>query len=180
MKTLRKHKISGVPVFRRKKFVGEISKTDILKIVGKTSLEEIGRNDLKILEKIKVSKVMKKPICVKENELLENAIKKMEKHGISRLFVLDKKRSLIGIITKTDLMKSLSKRKIQEKISTKIDELLELLEKGCGDMGELARKLGVSEELVENWVKTLEEFELVEVKYPVVGKPIVCLKKKEE
>lgn len=69
----------------------------------------------------------------------------------------------------------------EELIQTDIDKLLKLLdEKRSINVLDLAKKLGVKVEQVEEWAKILEDHGLVEIEYPIIGLPKVkkkCLKK---
>lgn len=172
-----KNKISGAPVLDKGFFIGEISKTDILNFVKKSSLEEIDEEDKKILKEKIVAELMKKPICIREDATVEKARKKMEKYNIKRLLVLDKKKRLVGIITRTDLLKWAPKQEIKDTIATKIDEMLKILEDGPIEIRKLSKLLNTPENLVENWAKILEEHGLVEISYPAIGSPIVKMKK---
>jgi CBS domain-containing protein len=174
----RANKISGAPVLDKNFFIGEISKTDILNVVKKSSLDEIDEKDKETLRKIFVSELMKKPICISENKSVEEAKKKMEKYNIKRLLVLDKRKRLVGIITRTDILRWAPKQEIKDTISTKIDEMLKILEDGQLEVSELSKRLKTPENLVEEWAKILEEYDLVEIIYPAIGSPIVRLKKK--
>jgi len=173
----KKNKISGAPVLDKKFFIGEISKTDILKLIKKNSLEEIDEKDRELLRKIIVASVMKKPICISENASLEAAKKKMEKYNIKRLLVLDRKKRLVGIITRTDLLKYAPKQEIKDTISTKIDEMLKILEEAPTTSKKLSKILNIPENLIESWAKTLEEYGLIEISYPAIGSPVIKLKK---
>jgi response regulator of citrate/malate metabolism len=76
-----------------------------------------------------------------------------------------------------DRIKS-SKEKIKEKIETSIDNMLKLLEqKESISIEELAKELKVSEELIEEWAKILEEHQLVTIEYSLVGKPMLKIVK---
>ncbi|MEM5869810.1 MAG: CBS domain-containing protein [Candidatus Aenigmatarchaeota archaeon] len=179
LEIFKEKKISGAPVLDKGFFIGEISKTDILKIINKGSLEEIEDKDREVLKKIIVADVMKKPICIREDKSVEEAKKKMEKYNIKRLLVLDKKGRLVGIITRTDLLKWAPKQEIKETISTKIDEMLKILEEGPIELQKLSKLLSTPENLVENWAKILEEHDIVEINYPAIGSPVVKMKKQE-
>jgi len=171
--------ISGAPVLDRKFFIGEISKTDILNLLKRDTLEGLAEDERSMLARIKVNDVMKKPICIYQNETIEEAEKKMAKFKIKRLLVLDKRKNLVGIITRTDLIRGKSKEEIKQMVFTKVDEMVALLEKeGKKTFKELSNRLSVPESLIENWCKVLEEHGLVEVEYPVVGNPSVKLKTK--
>ncbi|MEM5815354.1 MAG: CBS domain-containing protein [Candidatus Aenigmatarchaeota archaeon] len=170
--------ISGAPVLDKNYFTGELSKTDILKLVEKKDLLELNEKDYEILKKHKVFDFMKKPICINENETIDNARRKMEKYKIKRLLVIDKKKRLVGIITLTDLIRGVSKEEIKERIYTKIDDMLKLLEKKEMSIKEISKQLSIDENLVEEWAKILEEKGLVEINYRPFSSPILKIKSK--
>jgi CBS domain-containing protein len=169
--------ISGAPVLNKNIFVGEISKTDILKVVNKQDLNQLTQEDYDKLEKIKVYELMKRPICILENEPIEKAKQMMDKFKIRRLLVIDKKKRLVGIITRADLLKGESKEKIKEKIYTKIDEMVKMIEKESLDISTISKRLNAPENLIEDWAKILEENGLIEINYRAIGSPILKLKK---
>jgi len=169
--------ISGAPVLDGSFFVGEISKTDILNLVGKKELSELADEDYKKLERVRVYEVMKKPICIFENESVEKAKKMMDKFKIRRLLVIDKSKRLVGIITRTDLLKGESKERIKEKLYTKIDEMVNMIEKESLSISTISKRLNVPENLVEEWAKILEESGLIEINYRAIGSPILKFKK---
>jgi CBS domain-containing protein len=169
--------ISGAPVLDKNLFIGEISKTDILNLIGKQDLNQLTKEDYEKLGKVKVYELMKKPICILENEPIEKAKQMMDKFKIRRLLVIDKKKRLVGIITRTDLLKGESKEKIKEKIYTKIDDMLKMLENESLDISTISKRLNVPENLVEEWAKILEENGLIEINYRAIGSPILKLKK---
>jgi len=170
--------ISGAPVLDRDFFIGEISKTDILFLVDKNSLEDLTTDDRMRLAELKVADIMKKPICINEDEPVEEAERKMNKYNIRRLLVLDDKTNLVGIITRTDLLKGKSKEEIKDHISTKIDKMLDILEReGKKTFKELSDVLGIPENIVEDWSKVLEDHGLVEIEYTPIGSPSVKFKK---
>lgn len=170
------NKISGSPVLDKEFFIGEISKTDILNLVKKESLEDLTDEDRAILRGNRVAEFMKKPICIFYFKGADEARRKMEKYNIKRLMVLDKKNHLVGIISKTDILKGVSKEEVKKEIFTKIDEILRILEKEPADFNKLSKSLKIPENVVENWTKILEEHNLVEISYPPIGSPLVKLK----
>lgn len=59
-------------------------------------------------------------------------------------------------------------------VLTDADILMEILaERGEVPLPIIAHVLGVSEDVVENWVKVLEKHGMVKVRYPILGKPVV-------
>jgi CBS domain-containing protein len=169
-------KVSGVPVLDKGFFIGELSKTDILSIVKKDTLENLTEEDKTVLRNNKVAEFMKKPICIHSDRAVEEAKNKMDKFKIKRLLVTDKQNQLVGIITRTDLLRGFSEEKIKRTVSTKIDELLSMIEKGPTSFSKISKSLNISENLIEEWAKILEEHDLVEISYPAMGSPILKLK----
>jgi hypothetical protein len=68
----------------------------------------------------------------------------------------------------------------RETICTKIDDMLKVLEEGQIDFSKLSKRLEISEILVEEWAKILEEHDLAEIYYPPLGSPILKLKVTKE
>ena len=65
-----------------------------------------------------------------------------------------------------------------KKVQTSMDALLDLIgEKGSIKLSAAAKKLKVKEKDVEEWARVLEEHELIEVRYPTFGSPILKKKK---
>lgn len=63
-------------------------------------------------------------------------------------------------------------------IKTEIDKLMDSIEKRKSvSIGELSKELNVTVEQIENWAKILEENNLIEIEYPIIGLP--KLRKKE-
>ncbi len=179
-KVFMKKKISGGPVLRKSEFVGEISKTDVLNIVKKDDLRKLDKKDFEKLSKIKVFEIMKKPITIREDKTIEEARLLMINKKISRLLVVNKDNKLIGIITKTDLSKIISKKKVEERVKTKIDEMLEMIEKNEKiSLNKISEQLRVPISIIEEWAKILEEHDVVEIEYPPIGSPIVKKVKQE-
>jgi acetoin utilization protein AcuB len=175
------NKIRGAPVFSYGFFIGEISRSDILKVIDKESLDDIKDIDKKALQQHKVVEVMKRPICIFENADIDEAKLKMKKYNIGRVFVIDKNKKLCGIITKNDLMnENAPKRNMKTTISTQVDEILNILEKRPLDISKLSKLLEIPETLIEQWAKVLEEHGMIDISYPVVGSPILKLKKAKE
>ena len=172
--------ISHLPIMKENKLAGIISVTDVLKAANVADLSELDENNIKQLSAVNTSDVMKKPIYVYINAPLIRARKLMKKYNISSIPVLDKGKNLVGIITKTDLVRTLSKIFIGRHIQTTVDELLKTLETfGSMPIDKLASMFGVKPDLIEEWGKILEEHDIVTVVYPTFGKPYLKINKKE-
>ncbi len=60
------------------------------------------------------------------------------------------------------------------KLVTEADMLMEILaEKGSAPIPLIAHVVGVSEDVIESWVKMLEKHGLAKIDYPLIGKPVV-------
>ncbi len=181
--------ISGLPVVEENKFVGVISESDIIKIIGSKSLLELDTLGLKKLKYIKVSEAMnRKPIAIYEKAKVSKAADLMNKYDISRLPVINESGELVGIVTKKDIIKGISKdflvkvikepEKQLQFVETYLDEILKIVEReGSVSVDEIRKRLEIPESKVEEWGKVLEKHNLIEVYYPPVGKPV--FKKKE-
>lgn len=177
-------KISGVPVVKDDRLVGVISESDIVKFIENKELLSDKNLGLRTLSEIKVEELMhKSPVFVYEYTNLSDAIDSMNKYDITRLPVLNERRELIGIMTRSDVMRSISKKllfKLLEKpeaerimkVETDIDEILQIVErKGSISLGEIKKKLMLPEDKIEEWGKILERHNLIEMFYPPIGKP---------
>jgi len=186
--------ISGAPVMHDDTFVGNISETDILKVIGVKDLLSIGSLGLKRLGEIKVDQVMNKnPVTISQYARLSDAVDLMNKHDVTRLPVLDERRNVVGILTRSDIIRGISKEilfrllerkpeeieKLRGRIETDIDEILRIVERrGLIGIDEIQKKLNIPQDKIEEWGKVLEKHELVELFYPPIGKPE--LRKKTE
>ena len=180
---------SGLPVVEGNKFVGVISESDIIKIIGSKSILELDTLGLKKLKYIKVSEAMSKsPIAIYEKAKVSKAADLMNKYNISRLPVINERGELVGIVTKKDIIKGLSKdflirvikepEKQLEFVETYLDEILKIVEReGSISVEEIRKRMDIPESKIEEWGKILEKHNLIEIVYPPIGKPI--FKKKE-
>jgi len=177
-------KISGAPVVKGNNLVGMISESDIVKFVGTKELLARGSVGLKTLSEIKAEEAMHtNPVFVYEYTKLSEAADLMNKFDITRLPVLNERRELVGILTRSDMMRGISKellfkllerREIERilKVETDIDEILQIVErKGSIGIGEIKKRLMLPEDKIEEWGKILEKHNLIEMFYPPIGKP---------
>jgi len=176
---------SGAPVIHNDNFVGMISESDIVKLVGVKDLLSLNTVGLKKLAELKVGEIMHRdPVFVYEYTKLSDAIDMMNNNNINKLPVLNEKRDIVGIIARRDVIRGISrellfrvlKRKPEErirlKVETDIDEILKAVErKGSIGVDEIQQKLVIPEDKVEEWGKVLEKHNLLEVFYPPFGKP---------
>ncbi len=127
---LSKHHISGAPVVNKRKVVGVITETDIVKFMkldlSKTHTELVAephalsivilalikdqlgvKKDLERMSKIKVNDFMTRDvISVSSNENILEAANLLDKYNVDRLPVINKRR-LVGIISRGDMIKAL-------------------------------------------------------------------------
>lgn len=165
--------ISSVAVIKNKKLVGQVERQDILKLLKKKNLESISEKDIKKLRRIRVFRLLKKCETVFEDENVEIAIKKMNENNLPRLFVIDKKNNLVGIFSRSDILKI----KRREGVFTTVDYMLETIkEKNKISIKNLSKILNLPEDLIESWAKALEEIGEIEIEYPAIGS--IILKKK--
>jgi len=95
---LSKEGIRGAPVVEGNKTIGMITSTDI------------GRALYERKEDRKVREVMNKPpVTIDENASLLEAVQKMQRHDVGRLVVVTKNNKLVGIVTRTDILKRISR-----------------------------------------------------------------------
>jgi CBS domain-containing protein len=127
-KVLSEKNISGGPVVKKNKIVGVISQSDIVKFMqlniplpSRTEVPSVAvilatlikdhirfKKELEKISKFKVKDIMRKGvITISPDETILDAAMKMAKHDISRLLVVDEKDKLIGIITRSDLIRAL-------------------------------------------------------------------------
>lgn len=92
--------VGCILVRKEDKVVGIITERDIVRRVVAKKKEP---------SKTLVEEIMSKPVIVVRDEVtLEDAAEIMAKNGIRRLPVIDKRNSLVGIITASDLAKALA------------------------------------------------------------------------
>ena len=115
---LDEHNISGVPVTNDKQLVGLLSETDIARIAGGTRrptpmhlLRVVIKNtfDPSFLDTQVENCMTKNVISVLPNISLSTMITLIQKHDINRLPVTDDKNNLLGLVSRTDILNTLSK-----------------------------------------------------------------------
>jgi len=128
VKLMVENNISGLVVVENGKVVGIISESDIIEalkspfpeilITPNVSLSLLMLikkgveffNHAKKVGKLKVKDIMtKKVFCVRENDTIEEAARIMSEKDVRRLPVIDENGNLVGIISRSDILKSLMK-----------------------------------------------------------------------
>jgi CBS domain-containing protein len=94
LKILAKHNVSGMPILKKdtKKVVGVLTRSDIFKSPDEEQIALI---------------MSKNPYTVMKDENMPTAAKLFYEHRIHGLPVIDKRKNLVGIISPTDVLKSL-------------------------------------------------------------------------
>ena len=96
-KKLNSHEIDGAPVIKDGKVVGMFTVTDLVKAIA-----EDRENDT-------VGDLMSRNVVIVNEDLkIANAIEVMRKKSISRLIIADNDQNLHGIVTRTDLIDSIT------------------------------------------------------------------------
>ena len=93
-------KIDGAPVITEGVAIGIVSLTDIVKALVE------GKEDLKVRDLMS-----KRLFFVDKDTKIAKAVYKMYKNGVSRLIVVDKEHTPIGIVTRTDLIEQITNLK---------------------------------------------------------------------
>lgn len=98
---IKSYRISGLPVVSDGVLVGVLSQTDLL---NARSSELIGAN----WDRVKVRHLMSRPaVTVHLNTSVERAARLMLERHIHRLVVVDEEELPIGVLTSTDLLRTL-------------------------------------------------------------------------
>jgi len=132
-KTLSKHRISGAPVVDKKKVLGIVSISDIIKFMSlKLASSEIVphepqslsmlllnavkmgkdyidfKKELARISKTKIKDIMSlNVVFVNPDANLFEAATMMEKRDVNRLLVINEKGKLVGIVTREDMLEAL-------------------------------------------------------------------------
>ena len=104
------------------------------RVKGYISQEDVIKVNLDKLEKVLVKEIVKENFpTIKEEEPISKAFHIIKYQNVDRLIVLDKNNNLVGIITITDLIKSLLKNYKKPRSGTFIKENLKLFKKPVKD-----------------------------------------------
>lgn len=94
--TMREHRISGIPVMEDEDLIGIVSIEDLIRALEQQALDapvrEFMTTDL---------------VTARDEEPLVEALKRLETTGLGRLVVVDQAGSLVGILTKGDIVAAL-------------------------------------------------------------------------
>ncbi|HIP17125.1 MAG TPA: CBS domain-containing protein [Methanothermococcus okinawensis] len=88
------NKISGAPVISNDKLVGIFTHHDLVNALSKDM-------EMETIEKVMV----KNPITITPEKKIYDALMSMDRYGIGRLIVVDNNEKVVGIITRTDVLK---------------------------------------------------------------------------
>lgn len=169
IKKMDEYNISGLPVVDKSgKLVGIFSRTDVIKLLSKDNIEKFRSITLENFIKRR-----KKLVYLKNNESVEKAIRLLYKKKIDRLPVVNDEMKVVGIVSKTDIVRYLLDRltkKEKEGISSLIDKVLEILDKEKQiSIKELSKRLQVDEGTIERISYILEKNKIVEINYSISG-----------
>jgi len=129
-----RHNFSGLPVVdEQNKVIGVLSEADIVKyshqesvipltssfgwISPYTEIRDIAtfRKGVETLSWTKVERVMtKNVVTVSEDTLADDIAQKMTKRNVNRIPVVDSQGRLVGIVTRADLIRTMSRKKEAE------------------------------------------------------------------
>lgn len=103
---LKKHEIRMLPVMKNNKLTGIITDRDLKKASASEATTLEIHELLYILTKIKIKDIMAKdPITVPVDYTVEETAEVLLKHKISGVPVIDIERTVVGVITQTDLFR---------------------------------------------------------------------------
>ncbi|HHW30675.1 MAG TPA: CBS domain-containing protein [Clostridiaceae bacterium] len=103
---MKEHGVKRLPVMKKGKLVGVVSKEDILKASPSQATSFSMGEITYLLSKTKISMIMtKNPITISPNALLEEAAILMRDNGVGFLPVVENDK-LVGIITESDIFDS--------------------------------------------------------------------------
>lgn len=116
MKKFYKHNTNILPVFYRRKFIGEIYKLDLLKLVVNTEkipedeIIEMGYSvDMGFFAKKAEDIMSMHKLTASEHDLVEDTAWKMLRNSIRSVPVLDSRKRMVGIITVDSIIGRLTK-----------------------------------------------------------------------
>jgi acetoin utilization protein AcuB len=104
VRLIKKHEIHMLPVMQNWQLVGIVTERDIKDASLCDVLSKSRKEDGNLLSSIKVKKIMSSsPVTVPFDYTLEETVEKFLVNNISGLPVVNQKRKVIGVITKSDL-----------------------------------------------------------------------------
>lgn len=185
LETMLEYSISLLPVVDKKgKIVGIIDQGDLIKLMETKKVFDTKDDELELqkIANLKASQLMKHPVTINEDENVVDAADKMAKEDLNSLFVVDKKRKIIGMIKETDAMRTIQSEFFMNRagldgkmvIRTGIDTLISLVkQKKSVKMKKVAAEMGISKDKVEEWAALLEGNNVIELTHPLIGDPVL-------
>ncbi|MBU2512003.1 CBS and ACT domain-containing protein [bacterium] len=108
IKLLKKYKIRSLPVMKDRKLVGIVSNGDIKRASASDATSLDIHEILYLIDKIKISDIMtKKPVTVLSSLTVDEVAEILLEKNISSAPVIDENNDVIGIITRSDILKVL-------------------------------------------------------------------------
>lgn len=127
---MREHRVGGLPVIEDGNVVGMITESDFLNIAAETPngerhgfLDALFGGHRAAHPSTMVGEAMTKdPVTVLESMAIREAARRMKRHRIKRVPVVDDHGGLVGILSRADVMKVFARD--DEAISTDVAEIL--------------------------------------------------------
>jgi CBS domain-containing protein len=105
---MRKHRIRHLPVVENERLVGMISRGDLREASITASINADSYELHFMLDRLRVAHIMsRKVFTITPDAPIVHAAELMTEHKIAGLPVVDEKNSVIGIITESDLLRTL-------------------------------------------------------------------------
>lgn len=127
---MREHRIGGLPVVDGDKVVGMITESDFLNIAAETPVGErhgffdalFGGHRAAHPSTLVREAMTKDPVTVTDSMLIREAARRMKRHRIKRVPVVDDGGGLVGILSRADVMKVFARD--DGAIATDVSEIL--------------------------------------------------------
>jgi len=181
-----RYNIRGVPVTSGDSVVGVIEEVDIIALFSQKLPEGALKQNRETVLKLVSTPInqidLRKPLIVSPEASMEQIMLLMNQNKANRVCIVEDGK-FVGVVTKDDvvraLIRSTSSLEVPESqiMSTGIDRLLKIVEsEGKISLEKSALMLKAPIQVVESWAKLLEEHNLIDTEYPIVGSPMLIKK----